>query len=553
MLWWRGPAFLYSREYQLPENNNILPPNDLPEVKTGGSGDSACSSSMVCTGTNSAPLCLSFLERYSDLGKMQRVLAYVLRFCSNLRSVTNKNQNNYLSSEELNISLLLIVKYEQQKYFASEIEMLKQNKPLKGCLSSVNAYCDNRGLLRTGGRLDCATIPFSQRHPVILPNKSQVTEMIIRNEHIKNLHAGQKLTLSSINQKFWIINGIREIKKIIHKCLTCFKLKAKAAEQLMGSLPQDRVNVSRPFQKVGLDFAGPQELKQSRLRRTLVTKGYICVFVCFATKAVHLELTSSLTTAAFLASLKRFIARRGLPSDIYCDNASTFKGARNQLNELFKLQSSGEHRGQVQSFAAQQGINFHFIPSYSPVFGGLWEAAVKSTKHHLKRVMMKALLTYEELSTVLAQIESVLNSRPLTPMSTDINDYTYLTPGHFLIGTALNTYPERNVVDVPINRLNFWNICCNMYQHFWKVWSRQYLNVLQCRPKWKKSLPNVQVGSLVILIDNNLQPLYWPMARVINVFPGSDNKVRAVEVRTPNGHTHRRSITKICLLPIDIN
>nr|XP_037871212.1 uncharacterized protein LOC119629465 [Bombyx mori] len=280
----------------------------------------------------------------------------------------------------------------------------------------------------------------------------------------------------------------------------------------MGSLPPDRVNISRAFQKVGIDFAGPISIKQSRIRRALITKGYICVFVCFSTKAIHLELVSSLTTAAFLACFKRFVSRRGLPSDVYCDNASTFKEAKSQLDELYRLQNSTDHRRQVQSHAAQQCINFHFIPCYSPVFGGLWEAAVKSTKFHPKRVILKALLTFEELCTVLYEIESILNSRPLTPLSTDINDYSYLTPGHFLIGTALNALPQKDVLDTPLNRLSFWNICCNMYQNYWKVWTKSYLNVLQSRPKWRDTVDNIKIGSLVILKEDNTPHFIgqWP-------------------------------------------
>lgn len=318
-----------------------------------------------------------------------------------------------------------------------------------------------------GGRLDCASIPYSQKHPVILPNKSRITELIIMNEHVKCLHAGQKLILSSINQTFWLINGIKEIKKVIHKCIICFRLKATAAKQLMGTLPHNRVNVARVFQKVGVDFCGPISIKQSRVRRALITKGYVCVFVCFTTKAIHLELCSNLTTAAFLACFKRFISRRGLPTDVHCDNASTFKCENTQLHELYRLQSSRDHQKELLSYAAEQGINFHFIPSYSPIFGGLWEAAVKSTKYHLKRVVQRAVLTFEEYCTVLSQIESVLNSRPLTQMSTDINDYTYLTPGHFLIGCAMNTLPEKDVTNISDSRLNFWNLCCKMFQQFW--------------------------------------------------------------------------------------
>ncbi|XP_049876780.1 uncharacterized protein LOC126374292 isoform X2 [Pectinophora gossypiella] len=549
-LWWEGPEFLHKGEYTLMDMPQLPVPGELPEIK-------ACavfSGSLVCmvSSTNEQLLQLDFLDKYSDINKMQRILAYILRFIQNVRSNSAKNNLNYISSKELNDSLLLIIKYEQQKYLKEDIHNLKcKQSILKGNLKPLCPFLDNKGLVRVGGRLENSSMPYSQKHPVVLPRDSRVTHLIIHAEHIKNLHAGPRVVLSTINQRFWIVHGMREIKKVLHKCITCFKLKANSAKQLMGTLPHDRVNACRPFQKVGLDFAGPIIIKQSRIRRSLETKAYVCVFVCFVTKAIHLELASDLKTETFLACLKRFISRRGVPTDIYSDNASTFRSASSQLNNLYKLQSSNEHQAKLHAFSSQRGITFHFVPCYSPTFAGLAEAGVKSMKFHLKRVVQTAILTYEELNTVLCQIESILNSRPLMPLSSDINDYSCLTPGHFLIGTALNAYPESGEPVVIVNRLKFWKQCSNITNSFWKVWSKQYLNILQTRSKWRDIQPNVQVGTLVLLKEDSTAPMQWPLARVIQTFPGNDNRVRVVEVKTANGRTHKRSVVKICPLPIE--
>lgn len=450
---------------------------------------------------------------------------------------------------------MLLIKQEQEVHFKEEIKSLNENKSLKSPLQSLHPFIDEMGLLRVGGRLHRSDVPFSQKHQVIFPKHSHVTHCIVRSEHERLLHAGPRLLLSNLNQKLWIVNGLAYVKKITNKCITCFRLKATASKQLMGSLPAGRVtSMSRPFEKVGVDFAGPIEVKLSRVRRSVVGKGYICVFVCFATKAIHLEIASDLTTDTYLACLRRLISRRGLPREIHSDNASTFKGARNKLTELHDLLSSRDHQSKVHKFSAQHGIEFHFIPSYSPTFGGVWEAAVKSTKYHLKRTLQGALLTYyEQITTVLAEIECVLNSRPLIPLSSsDVNDYSYLTPGHFLIGNALTMYPENDVSNVPQNRLKFWQSCTQLKQQFWKMWYKQYLNVLQNRPKWLNICPNVKTGALVILREDNVQVMYWPMARITKLFPDrTDGRVRAVEVKTSNGKTHIRSILKICILPID--
>jgi hypothetical protein len=240
-----------------------------------------------------------------------------------------------------------------------------------------------------------------------------------------------------------------------------------------------------------------------------------------------------------------------MPSDIYSDNASTFKSARNQLTELYKLHSARAHQELVHNFTAAKGINFHNIPCYSPNYGGLWEANVGLTKYHLKRIMQKNVLTYEQLNTLLVEIEAVINSRPILPISTDINDYCYLSPAHFIIGNALTMYPEPDLGNVTQNRLKFWQQCTQLKQYFWKMWHKQYLNTLQNRPKWRVTSKNITVGSLVILREDNCPPMSWPMARVIKTFPGHDGLVRAVEVKTSNGRTHTRAITKLSLLPLD--
>nr|XP_053623742.1 uncharacterized protein LOC128682840 isoform X1 [Plodia interpunctella] len=540
-LWWRGSSAINTCDYK-SENWSEPHPTSLDSP--------AFSHALFCTVSNEQVLCLDFLYKYSNINKMQRVLAYILRFVENAKPKVVKNRLSYLTSKELSDSLFLIIKYEQQSHLKNDICSLKcKNEIVKGDLKPLCPFIDDRGLLRVGGRLKNASIPYSQKHPVVLPKNSRITDLIIQSEHLKCLHAGPRLLLSTINQRFWIVHGIRQIKKVIHKCIVCFKLKANAARQLMGSLPHDRVNVCRVFQKVGLDFAGPIMIKQSRLRKALETKAYVCVFVCFATKAIHLELASDLRTETFLACLKRFIARRGLPTDIYSDNASTFKSASRQLNDLYKLKNCKDSQKEIHTFSSQNNISFHFLPCYSPTFAGLAESGVKSMKFHLKRVVQKILLTYEELNTVLCQIEAMLNSRPLMPLSADINDFLYLTPGHFIIGDALNSYPEPNVT-ISNDNLKFWTQCTCIRNSFWRIWSKNYLNMLQSRPKWRDSHVNVKVGSLVILREDNTSPMFWPMARVTQVFPGTDNKVRVVEVVTPTRNTHKRSITKISVLPI---
>lgn len=240
-----------------------------------------------------------------------------------------------------------------------------------------------------------------------------------------------------------------------------------------------------------------------------------------------------------------------MPSQIFCDNAKTFKGADNYLKELYKLHSSKHNKDSIQSFCTKNYIEFKYIPSYAPEFGGLWEAGVKSLKFHMKRVIGRICLTFEELCTIITQIESILNSRPLLPMSSDTSDFQYLTPGHFLIGAPMTSYPEINLVDKNINRLKLWNVCTKLKQDFWKVWSNDYLSQLQNRPKWKYEAVNLKEGDLVIVKAQNVPTLEWPMARVVKTYPGADGKVRVADIKMGhNGKIYNRSYKKLCPLPL---
>lgn len=542
-LWFHGPEYLHSAGYihfkKFDDSKKIV-----PELKP---------EAQICNTCNKVNNLISVLDKYSNIEKLTRVISYVKRFINNCKKENVKRQGK-LCPEELTSALHAIIGLDQGRYFQNEIKQLKEHSnlaKLKTNLSNLNPFLDSSSLLRIGGRLQNANLSYSQRHPIILQKGSHITKLIILNEHLRLKHAGQKLILCSLNERYWIINASREIKSVIHKCIICFKLKAKATTQLMGSLPSARVNVTRPFQIIGTDYGGPFNVKQSRIRSPVITKAYIVIFVCFVTKAIHIELASDMTTNTFLACLKRFISRRNKPTKIYSDNAAYYKGASNVLNDLYKLQNSTSHQEKVQDFCNAERISFHFIPSYSPVFGGLWEAGIKSVKYHIKRVIGQTVLTYEELYTVLVQIEGILNSRPLTPMTADQEDMSYLSPAHFLTGSSLSSYPELNLVGENVGKLSFWKQCVQMQQSFWHQWHKQYLVMLQSRPKWKGVQPNLEIGTMVIIKNENVAPLQWPIGRIVAVMPGKDGKVRALSVKTAKGSIITTSIMKVCPLPLD--
>ncbi|GBM17928.1 hypothetical protein AVEN_111081-1 [Araneus ventricosus] len=229
-------------------------------------------------------------------------------------------------------------------------------------------------------------------------------------------------------------------------CVSKYPAKPVVTSQLMGNLPRDRVVPDYPFNCSGVDFCGPFMIRYRNQRKGVLHKMYICIFVCFVSKAVHIEILSDLTSEAFIATLKRFFGRRGKCAKLYSDNGKTFVGANQEIKGLLKLVKEPDKK--LSGFLSAEGIEWKFIPPRAPSFGGLWEAAVKSAKYHLKRIVGRSNLTYEEFLTVCIQIEGILNSRPLCPLSSSADDLNALTPAHFLIGRSMNSIIEPNLTEL---------------------------------------------------------------------------------------------------------
>ena len=281
----------------------------------------------------------------------------------------------------------------------------------KSKILTFNPFVDDQEIVRVGGRLQKAKLAFSERHPVFLPRNHKITELIIRSEHIRLMHAGPTLVSASLSRGFRILGGSRVIRDITGKCVICKKIIARPKPQLHGQLLADRVNPGPVFDRIGIDYAGPVMVKYGPIRKPRYTKGYIAAFVCLSTKAVHLELVSDLTTSAFLATLRRFIGGRRVPKIIWSDHGTNFIGAESEMANLLRDERSATS---ITGFCTSQNIEWQFIPERTPHFGGLWEASVKNLKLHLKKVLGEAKLNFEEFNTVLIQVEACLNSSPLT-------------------------------------------------------------------------------------------------------------------------------------------
>lgn len=314
----------------------------------------------------------------------------------------------------------------------------------------------------------------------------------------------------------------------------------------MGDLPNARVNSSPPFSHTGVDYAGPMNLIPFVGRGQKTAKHYVALFICFATRAIHLECVEDYSSDGFLAAFARFASRRGLPSDVYSDNGTNFQGADRELQRSFNAFIKDPI---VQNAINNDGIKWHFLPPAAPHFGGIWEAGVKSLKHHLKRVVGSHTLSKSEFMTLLCKVEACLNSRPISPLSDDPSDLSALIPGHFLIGRRLISVPEESVLELNTNRLSRWQQVQAMHERIWRGWSHDYLHSLQQRRKWSESQPDIKVGELVLLKNNLLPPSKWELARVTDVHPGHDDHARVITVRTAASQL-KRPIAQVCRLPV---
>ncbi|XP_031358230.1 uncharacterized protein LOC116181919 [Photinus pyralis] len=499
---------------------------------------------------------VQMFQNYSSIVKLKRIIAYCLRFIHNCKPQQQGYKSGPLQLEEVQDATVRILRACQQEAFPAELQSVAKHGQVgtKSNLKTLNPFLHTDGLLRVGGRLTNSHLPFEQQHPIILPSSHQITTMIIYYEHLKHLHGGIQFILAIIRTQYWPLGGRNTIKRVLRSCVRGCRLKPKLLEHVMGNLPTSRLQAVRPFTNTGIDYCGPFKVCQQRRRNAALHKGYVAVFVCFSTKATHLELVSNLTTEAFINALKRFVSRREYIANIYSDNATNFVGAKNEMEQISNLLTSADYKDKFSRVLLECNTKWHFIPPRSPHFGGLWEAAVKAAKYHIKRVVGDNVLTYEEMHTLIVQVEACLNSRPLTCISNDPNDLSALTPSHFLIGDSLKALPQPDVTQENVNSLTHWKKIQHMYQGFWNRWSKEYLSQLQQRAKWSKhyNQAELKVGQLVSIKENNLPPLLWKLGRIVQVHPGADATIRVVSIRTARG-LQKVAVRNISIIPVQMD
>ncbi|GFW03236.1 integrase catalytic domain-containing protein [Trichonephila clavipes] len=544
--WWTGPAFLRTDELpktvsECPELNEV---DYLPELKSKDSKEHT-----VLTLNFNQTFFDHLLSRSNKFLTIVRVLSFLYRFLFNIRNPTNK-KTGPLTSDEMKEAEIYLMKQVQLSSFYKEIRAMQNGDDIcnKSKILNLSPFLDDKGIIRVGGRLKHSRLPYSSKHPILLPAKSKLTIIIVKYYHEKYFHLGPQHLLYQVRLKYWPIHGRNICRKVVHNCVICFKFNPKICSQKMGDLPKERITPDKVFNSTGIDLCGPFFIKNKYQRKGPEIKVYVCIFICLVTKAIHLEIISDLTSQALIAALKRFISRRGKCHKIFSDNGTNMIGANREIKALSKLVRDREES--LFAFFAEEGIEWSFIPPRSPNWGGLWEANIKSLKYHFKRVAGNSKFSYEELLTLITQIEAILNSRPLTPLTSDVDDLEVLTPAHFLIGRPITAIVEPSLLQCDSNRLNVWQRITKSVQTIWKRWSLSYLNSLQQRKKWIVNKENLKLGDMVLIREENLPPCKWLLGRVVKIYMGKDKKVRVVDIKTGKG-IYKRSINRLSILPIE--
>ncbi|XP_055622665.1 uncharacterized protein LOC129766187 [Toxorhynchites rutilus septentrionalis] len=491
---WKGPGWLQQEKEHWPVNGQHCGPTDQSNAERRKTA------AISTTATTTLSFIDEYTAKFSSYSKMIRITAYWCRFFSFLRIPTKIRKFTFLTTDELKTAEHALIRLLHQQCFSDEWKRLENGQPV---LKSPRLkwfhpmLSTNDRIIRIGSRLGQSTRHEDFKHPILLSCSHYLSTLLLLSYHQNLLHAAAQLMINTIRIRYWLLGGRGAAKQIVHKCVIWVRARPKLIEQFMSELPAARI-------------------------------------------------VANLTTAKFLQAFRRFVSRRGICSDVYTDNGKNFVGAAGEQKHL--LQSS-EHKGHVARECTENGIRWHFNPPKGSHFGGLWEAAIKSAQKHFTRVLGPRVLAYDDMETLLAQIECCLNSRPLTPLSDDPSDLAPLTPGHFLVGSELKAVPDVNLDSVQYNRLTQWQQTQKMFQEIWNRWHLEYLATLQPRAKWCNPPVHIEKNRLVIIKEENISPMRWPTGRIHELHPGKDGVVRVVTLQTARGFIIR-PIAKLCLLPV---
>ena len=534
--WLKGPEFLWKRSL----------PSEIPKLSISEDDPEVKANVMSLTADEDWNI-LTALTKISCFSKACRVVALCLRW-----SKSRKPNLDFV--QELEHAKKVIIRLIQEESFGREKaaiaqckvngdgvvrkEVRQRNEKVKRVsnLYRLDPFIDDEGIMRVGGRIRRADMPFNMKHPAIIPKRTGMTTLLIRHYHEKVHHQGRPATVNAIrNAGMWIIGGSSAVAHYLRQCVTCRKLFGSTAIQKMSDLPEERLNPSPPFTHCGMDMFGPFLVKEGRKE----LKRYGVIFTCMASRAVHLETTNSMETDSFLNALRRLIAVRGPVRSLSCDCGSNFIGAERELAKALQDKRVEEH-------LQEQGCTFKFNPPHASHMGGVWERQIRSVRRILSRLLDQSgtNLDDESLRTFCCEAAAIVNSRPLTVEN--LNDPlggVPISPNQLLTMKSGVVLPPPGSFERPdLYARKRWKRVQYLANEFWHQWKREFLHTLQPRQKWTKPQRNFQVGDIVLMVEENQPRNVWPLARVESISEAADGKVRRVKIRLANRNIDNKGL-----------
>ena len=521
--WLTGPSFLRKDEIEWPkQKENLVQISEL-EIKK----EKLIVASSIQTDPSPTK---KLIEYFSSWIRLSRAVAWLMKI-KEVKCQPKLLNSNTLSVQDISQAKLSIIRFIQKEEYG---DFVADSNKLSSLRSLSPIVVD--GIVRVGGRLQWADVNFNEKHPIIIPSKSHVTTLIIRHFHSIMGHMGVNSVLNKIREQFWIVKGYTSVRRIINKCTICKRLKGKQMQQMMANLPEDRLTANEaPFSNVGIDCFGPFFVKRGRTKE----KHYGVIFTCLVIRAVHIEVAPDLSTNSFLNAIFRFIARRGKPKKIRCDNGTNFVGAKKQLDQMIDKEA-------VERRMTDNEIMWIFNPPAASHFGGVWERMIRTTRRIFESLLNNQVLTADSLHTLFCEAELIINSRPITRPSSDVRDENPLTPFKLLcLSEAPVSCGKFDVNDNYCNKR--WRQVQYMACQFWCKWKKSYLATLIERQKWLKKNRNLKIGDIVIVSDENTARSHWPLGKIKAIKISDDGMVRSAEIKLQNKYL-TRPISKLVMI-----
>nr|XP_055027021.1 uncharacterized protein LOC129416681 [Misgurnus anguillicaudatus] len=524
--WNQGPQFLTQPASKWPKQPLDAACDDTQERRN----------STFCGTLSSNQTNIPDISQYHSLQDLIKATAISLHGAA--------DGSNELSVDDYSQAELELLRQAQIESFPEETAQLQLGKSLSHSsrlLTLAPEYDHKAKLIRVGGRLRrCDDLDSNTIHPIVMNPAHPLSKLLIQHYDNLLLHPGPERVFAEIRRKYWILRGREAVKRHQSKCFECKKWRGKPEIPRMADLPPSNLRLFRPaFYSTGIDCFGPFQVKFGRR----CEKRWGILYKCLTTKAVHIELLSSLDSDSFLMSLRRFIARRGKPHEILSDHGTNFKGGNTELQNAFNaLQPS------LKEHLDSQQIHFRLNPPNAPHFGGSWERDVKSIKTALRTSLGSQSVPEEVLTTVLVEIEGILNSRPLGYVSSDVADIDPVTPNSLLMGRLSSALPQVVYPESEILSRKRWRHSQILIENFWKCFIRYYLPDLQQRQKWQKESENLQTDEVMMIVDQQSPRALWQVGTVTKVLPGQDGRVRSAIVKVKD-KSYTRPVARLIKLP----